>query len=283
MARIFTAALAAGLALVPMAASAQDPPAPPGTELGAQVSMQTGQQGGLTWTPRVSLSLLPLTSLDITADIRPPHGDAFDTRRSSQSIGLHVRQTLWSRGRWQVFGVVGAGGEHTTTFFPGRTIEGRDGPVTFAPSEFSETGLAVHIGPAVQVEVSPRLALRADLRTTLSQEGGLRAMVGAIVPLGGRFQADSTRANPRAGHDSLTNGIAIGAGTGALVSAGFAAFMMTVFCDQGDDCLAATTGAVIVASVAGAGLGGVVGAVVDSLIIRAKPGGGSASIGVRWR
>jgi hypothetical protein len=195
---------------------------------------------------------------------------------------VHLRQVLWSGGRWQVFGVVGAGGERTTTRFPGGVTDGRFGPIVIAPSEFTDTGLAVHVGPAVQVEVSPRLALRADLRATLSNNGGVRAMVGGVVPVGRPFAADASRGNLRAGHDSLTNGIAIGAGTGAVVAAGFAAFISTVLCES-DDCLAGTTAAVITAGAAGAGIGGVVGAVVDSLIIRAKPGSASASVAVRWR
>jgi hypothetical protein len=281
MARILTASLVAGLLCAPAGASAQAPDGP-SAQLGGQVSMQTGQQHALTFTPRLTLPVSPLTAVDFTADLRPEHGDEFGTRFSSQSYGVHLRQVLWSGGRWKVFGVVGAGGERTTQSSPGRVTDGRFEPVVVGPYEFTDTGLAVHVGPAVQVEVSPRLALRGDLRATLSNDGGLRAMVGGVVPLGRRFAADSSRGNLRAGHDSLSNGIAIGAGTGALTAGAFAAFISTVLCET-DDCLAGTTAAVITAGVAGAGIGGVVGAVIDSLIVRKEPGGVSAGVAVRWR
>jgi hypothetical protein len=281
MPRTFVGLLVASLVAAPAIARAQTQDWPK-SELSAQISTQTGSNQAITWSPRLTMRVAPLSALELTADFRPMTGDEFGTRVGSQSYGLHLRQTLWSRGRVQVFGVVGAGGERVHYFFPGRTITGRDGPEVIAPAEFSDTGLAVHIGTAVQFEASRFLALRADLRTTLSDEGGLRAMVGGVVPLGGRFKADPAGGNLRAGHDSLTNGIAIGAGTGAVISGLGAGFLVTVLCEQ-DDCLEAATGAVVVAAVAGAALGGVVGGVVDSLIIRTKPGGASASVAVRWR
>jgi hypothetical protein len=101
-------------------------PAVPSAELGGQVSMQTGQQSALTFTPRLTLRLSPLTSVDVTADIRPEHDGEFGNRTSSQSYGVHVRQVLWSGGRWQVFGVVGAGGERATHRVPGYVFEARE-------------------------------------------------------------------------------------------------------------------------------------------------------------
>lgn len=282
MPRLIATVILVGFALIPVAARAQAT-ALPRLELSTQVSTQTGNQHAATWSPRLTFAVAPLSALEVTADLRPTTADAWGTRSSAQSYGLHLRQTLWSRGRLQVFGVVGGGREHTTVSFRGRVLETRDGMVTYGPYQFSEDTMALHIGTAVQFEASPYLALRSDLRLAVGQDAGLRGMIGGVIPLGRRFQADSSRANPLAGHDSLANGMAIGAATGGVALGLTSGVYAGIFCGETNDCGVASAALVIVGTVTGAALGGVVGAVVDSLIIHTTPTSTSAAVAVRWR
>lgn len=186
MTRLLTAAVAV-VAAMPGMALAQVPD-PPRVEWGAQASSQTGELRSLSWSPRITLNLTPLTAIEATADIRPAGGDTFGTRTSGQAYSLHWRQALFAAGRWRVFGVFGAGTSRRVQDFPGWVFEGRDEPQVMPPHRYVDSSLAVHLGPAVQFEAVPWLALRGDLRLTASHSGGLRGMVGAVVPIG-RFRA----------------------------------------------------------------------------------------------
>lgn len=253
-----------GFSLVPAGAWAQAP-SPPQAELGLQASIQTGERQALSWSPRFSLRLTPTSALEFTADVRPARSDPFAVRTSSQWYGVHLRQMLFQRGRWQVSGVVGGGGRQTTTAFPGQTINHGNGVVVYPPGTFREAGFAAHVGAAAQYEVSGRLAVRADVRATASNSGGLRAMIGGVVPLDRRFPADSSRQNLMDDYDSVANGLVIGAASGAAATAALAGFYSVVFCEQ-DDCGGVFVGAVLVGAAIGTAVGGVLGGVIDSLI-----------------
>jgi len=182
MRSLLTAAVTV-VAALPGVALAQ-PPDPPRVELGGQVSVQTGQSLAATWSPRMTLNLTPRTAGEVSADVRPGRTDSFGTRISSRAYTAHWRQTLFTAGRWQFSGVLGVGVSRQVTEFPAQVIGGRDGPEVFPAHTFVDEGLAVQLGPVVQVEVARRLALRGDLRLTAGDHGGLRAMVGAVVPVG---------------------------------------------------------------------------------------------------
>lgn len=264
MPRLIATVIFLGCALAPAGAWAQAP-SPPKAELGLQASMQTGERNALSWSPRFSLTLTPTSALEFTADVRPARSDPRKVRTSSQWYSVHLRQTLFQRGRWQVSGVVGAGGGQTTMSFPGETVDFGHGMVVYAPGTFREAGLAAHVGAAAQYEVSGRFALRADVRATASDSGGLRAMIGGVVPLGRRFPADSSRKNLMDDYDSVANGLVIGAASGAAVTAALAGFYSVLLCEQ-DDCDSFFAGAVVVGAAIGTGVGGVLGGVIDSLI-----------------
>jgi len=121
---------------------------------------------------------------------------------SGQAVSMHLQQTLLERGPWQVFGVVGGGVRRPSISFP--------------DFRFVEDGTAVHIGPAVQLQVARRLMLRADVRLELSDQAGLRGMVGAAIPLDQMPAGTRARQRPA---DSLVNGVAMGTGVGALTGA----------------------------------------------------------------
>jgi hypothetical protein len=229
----------------PQLALAQ-PPEPPRLEIGGQISGQTSESGSVTWTPRLSLSLRPDTALEVSADLRQPSRDPLRLEESGQAGSLHLRQTLWENGRWQVFGVVGGGVRRSNRTFPA--------------SRFVQYSSAVHIGPAVQVQVASRLLVRADLRAEFSEDGGLRGMIGAAVPLG-RLPAGS-RARQRPA-DSLVNGIAIGTGVGAITGALAGAFLAAVFCE--DDCSSTGFAFVSVTTATGTAVGGLLGAIIDAV------------------
>lgn len=263
MPRLIATFMLTGFALAPAAALAQVPD-PPQAELGLQASMQTGERHALSWSPRFTLTLTPASSLEFTADIRQPRSDAFAIRASGQWYAVHLRQLLFQRGRWQVSGVVGAGGGQTQAF-PGQTIDYGNGSVTYPPGRFRESGFAAHVGAAAQYEVSGRLAARADVRATASNNGGIRAMVGGVVPIGRRFRADSTRGNLMDDYDRLTNGLVIGAASGAATTAALAGFYSLLLCEQ-DDCEGFFVSSVLVGATIGTAIGGVLGGVIDSLI-----------------
>jgi|CXWK01.1.fsa_nt_gi hypothetical protein len=255
--RLLTVVVA--LAAFPGIALAQ--PDAPRVELGAQASVQTGQSGAVTWSPRLTVSLTPLTAIEASADIRRSNTDSFGTRVSSRAYTLHWRQTLVTRGRWKVFGVFGVGGSRQVLEFPEQIIAGRDGPEIFPPHTYVERGLAVQLGPAVQFEAAPWLALRGDLRIDAGDNGGLRGMLGAVVPVG-RYRRDVPLAE---GRDSLKNGIIIGASTGALGGGALFTWAANVICES-DPCSSFEGVAFLFGAASGAAVGGLLGAMIDSVI-----------------
>ena len=250
-------ALVAGLPGLAMA----QPTRSPRVELGVQASVQTGQAGAITWSPRITLSLAPLTAIEVSADVRPARTDAFGTRVSSRAFTAHWRQTLFTAGRWQFSGVLGVGGSRRVMEFPEQTFPGSDGPESFPAHTFVDRGLAVHIGPAVQFEAAPWLALRGDLRLDAGNNGGLRGMVGAVVPVG-RYRSGGRLVE---GRDSLKNGIIIGASTGALGGGVLFTWAANVFCES-DPCSSFEGVAFLFGAASGAAVGGLLGAMIDSVI-----------------
>ena len=178
------------IAALPGVALAQ-PPRPPAVELGAQASKKIDDHAQLTWSPRITLNLTHLTAIEGTADLQKTFGPEFEggARTSARGFAAHWRQTLFTSGRWQVFGVLGGGLNRVEQNFPERIIPGRDGPEVVPAFTFVDTDFVAHLGPGVQVELAPWLALRGDVRLTVGDNnGGLRGMVGGVIPLG-RFRA----------------------------------------------------------------------------------------------
>lgn len=232
---------------------------PPRLEVGGQVSTQTGERGSATWTPRLTVNLRPDSAVELSADVRPPTATAPGSRQSEVAGSIHFRQTLWENHRWQIFGVVGGGLHRTVIDSEAITVPGPDGPRIFQQRRRNEIGGAVHIGPAVQLSIADRLKLRADIRLTLSNSSGLRGMIGAAVPFGA-LPAGTRARQPRG--DSLVNGIGIGGAVGALTGAVAGAFLTAVVCD--DDCERGGLTVVAVTTTTGAGIGGLMGAILDA-------------------
>lgn len=251
---------AAVLALTPALSSAQTVE-PPKVEIGAQISGQTAERSAITWTPRLTLNLRPDTALEFSTDLRRTKPEPFRQEQSGQAVSMHLRQTLWENGQWQLSGVVGGGVRRATIFFPGYTVQRPDGPVTFPDSTFVEYGAAAHIGPSVQVQVAKRLLLRGDVRLEFQDQTGFRGMIGAAVPIG--QMPSGTRARQRPA-DSLVNGTAIGAGVGAIAGALAGAFLTAVFCES-DDCTSTGIAFVSVTTATGTGVGGLLGAIIDAV------------------
>src|SRR5688572_14087133 len=185
------------IAMMPGVALAQ-PPSPPVVELGAQVSKKIDDPAPFTWTPRVTLNLTHLTAIEGTADILKSFENELEggTRTSARGFSVHWRQTLFTSGRWHIFGVLGAGMNRVEQNFPERVFQGRDGPVVIPASTFVDSDFVAHLGPGVQVELAPWLSLRGDVRLTVGDNnGGIRGMVGGVIPLG-RFRAGDRPAGP---------------------------------------------------------------------------------------
>ena len=183
------------MAVMPRVALAQ-PPNPPGVELGAQVSKKIDDAGGASWTPRITFNLTHLTALEGTAEIRKSFENEFGTRTSARGYSGHWRQTLYTSGRWQVFGALGAGINRVEQNFPEQILQGRDGPVVIPASTFVDSNFVAHLGPGVQVELAPWIALRGDVRLTVGDNnGGIRGMVGGVIPIG-RFRAGTRPTGP---------------------------------------------------------------------------------------
>ncbi|HUR21500.1 MAG TPA: hypothetical protein VMZ90_11865 [Vicinamibacterales bacterium] len=177
-------------AATPEMALAQ-PPRPPAVELGVQASKKFVDPTPVTLSPRVTLNLTHLTAIEGTADIRRSFVEPYEggTRTSSRGLSAHWRQTVFASGRWQVFGVLGAGTNRVEQNYPELVVQGRDGPEVRPAFTFVNTEFVAHLGPAVQVEVAPWLALRGDVRLTVGDNnGGVRGMVGGVIPIG-RFRA----------------------------------------------------------------------------------------------
>lgn len=250
--------LTALLAAVPGTAAAQNRVLPK-LELGAQVSTEASDDWPISWSPRITFNVTPLTAVEVTVDLQHPTTDTFGLRSSGQHASVHLRQALWASGRWQIFGVFGAG--------IGRTMID-SAPAAFPPVRFSETEPALHVGQAVQVDVARRLSVRADLRLAIHENGGLRGMVGGVVPLG-RLPVPGTRQQALAERDSLANGLAIGAATGGVTGGVLFGFMGWALCED-DPCERFALATATFGTVSGAMVGGLVGAAIDGLI-KGKP------------
>lgn len=245
--------------LIPAVAAAQETRMPR-VEFGAHVSGQTVRQTSATWSPRISWNVTPLTAIEATADFSPMTDDPNWGRRSARGYSLHLRQSLLARGRWQVFGVLGVGGSSSTTTFPRHIFTVGDYTWDIPEQTIEETGVAVHVGPAAQVQVAPWLSLRADVRLTLSHASGLRGMIGAVVPVGTRPPDPKFRQR-----DRLSNGIRNGAVTGAISGGALYAWGAWALCDR-NDCGRFALSAITFGTVSGAVVGGLIGGMVDSLI-----------------
>jgi hypothetical protein len=325
--RVFLTMAALAVAAIPAPAGAQ-PPAPPPVELGAQVSKKIDDPVRLMWTGRITLNLSHLTALEGTADVLRTFKYEFEpgTETSARGFGGHWRQTLFTSGRWQVFGVLGAGVHRVKQDYPERIIQGRDGPEVIPAFTFEDSEFVAHLGPAVQVELAPWLALRGDVRLTVGDNnGGVRGMVGGVVPIG-RFRAGDRpsggtpplavwqRVKPGRevwvttasggylhgevasvtnrslelrqrdgsvtltldeiqlveGRDSLKNGILIGGLAGAAGGATLFTWAASVFCES-DPCDPIAAIALVLGAGAGAAVGGLLGAMVDSAIPGKRP------------
>ena len=307
---------------MPGAALAQ-PPRPPAAELGVHVSKKIDDYAPVTWSPRVTLNLTHLTALEGTADIMKSFAEPYEggTRTSSRGYAAHWRQTLLTSGRWQIFGVLGAGINRVEQNYPEFILQGRDGPEVRPAFTFVDTEPVVHFGPAVQVEMAPWLALRGDVRLTIGDNnGGVRGIVGGVIPLG-RFRAGARptgstpvlaawqRVKPGKeiwvttdtgalvhgeiaafsnntltvrqhhrdvtigledvrlveGRDSLKNGFFIGAGSGAIAGGLLFGWAASVFCES-EPCDDVEGFAIVLGAASGVAIGGLLGAMVDSLI-----------------
>lgn len=196
MRRFFSAAVTLMTAM-PAAAIAQ-PPRPPAVEVGVHVSKKIDDPAPVTWSPRVTLNLTHLTAIEGTADILKSFVEEYEggARTSARGFSAHWRQTLFTSGRWQIFGVLGAGVNRVEQNYPERIFQGRDGPEVVPAFTFVDTEPVAHLGPAVQVEVAPWLALRGDVRLTVGDNnGGLRGLVGGVIPIG-RFRAADRPGGP---------------------------------------------------------------------------------------
>ena len=188
--RSFLTFAVVAVATFPGRALAQ-PPSPPTVEASVQLSRKIDDPAPVTWSPRITLNLSHLTAIEGTADIVKSFVEPYEggTRTSSRGFGAHWRQTLFTSGRWQFFGVLGAGTNRVEHNFPERIFQGRDGPEVFPADTFVDTDFVAHLGPGVQVELAPWLALRGDVRLTVGDNnGGVRGMVGGVTPIG-RFRA----------------------------------------------------------------------------------------------
>lgn len=244
--------------LIPATALAQETRMPR-VEFAAHVSAQTGRQQSATWSPRITWNVTPLSAVEATADFGTLD-DRTWRRASSRGYSLHWRQSLLRRDRWQLFGVLGAGSSDTTTVYPGHVVTVGDHRWDIPEQTIEETSVAVHVGPAVQMQVAPWLFLRADVRLTLSENSGLRGMIGAVVPVG------TVPTHPGfTQRDRLVNGIRNGAVTGAISGGALYAWGALALCDH-DDCGRFALSAITFGTVSGAVVGGLLGAMIDSVI-----------------
>ncbi len=167
------------IVVMPSVALAQSPDRPV-VEMGAQSSKRIRDEGQ-SWSLRLTVPLKRRTAIEATADIQKSFKLKWEggTRRSAREFSVHWRQTVFTSGRWQIFGLLGGGRNRVEHNYPERILHGHVEPHTNVQSE-----LVAHFGPAVQVEVAPWLALRADVRGTLGeQDSGVNVMVGAMIPI----------------------------------------------------------------------------------------------------
>ena len=185
------------MVVMPGVALAQSPRQPI-VELGAQGSKKIGDKAPVAWSLRLTVPLKPRIAIEAAADIQKSYvnEDVGGARTSVRELSVHWRQTVFTSGRWQIFGLLGVGRNREE-----RRYEPIGLPITFVVSHF-----AAHIGPAVQVELAPWLALRGDLRGTIGNNGrnsGVRGMVGAVIPIG-RSRASDPPAEPKKAVDGAS-------------------------------------------------------------------------------
>lgn len=259
-------------------------------EAGLQLSAHTADRGTVGWSPRLTLNITPLTAVEFTADLRQPRTDPFGQRFSGQAAGVHLRQALWTSGAWHLSGTFGAGVNRWVLDVPEQVLDLPDRRLVYPASRLTEVGPVVYIGQAVQVDVARRFALRADARLTIGENGGLRGMLGAVVPLGPADPA-GTKRNALDRRDSLGNGLAIGAASGAVTGGALFGWAGWMLCEGGPcDRFVLKTSAF--GLVSGAVVGGLLGAMVDSLITGppavqvapvVTPGTRGGQVAVTWR
>lgn len=252
-----TIALAA-LSCWPVLATAQAP-ATPLVEVVVQAAGETGAPRGVGVAPRFTISLAPDTSLDVGGLFTPSRTDRFSATSSGTAIDAALRQRLWANGRWQIFGLVGVSLDDVVRRFPGYSYETSHGRVTIPPSRVQFAEWAAQVATAAQYEVHPRLALRADVRFIAGERGALGVAAGAVAPFGRGPQRawDDER-------DSVKEGLWIGAATGGGTGAVLFGLLAAAFCEN-DSCVGGTLGAMTVGAAGGAGMGGIIGAVIDGL------------------
>ena len=173
---------------MPGIALAQSPDGPI-VELGVQGSKRIRDEG-VAGALRLTLPLTRRTAIEATADIQKSFELKWEggTRRSARQFSVHWKQTVFTSGRLQIFGVLGAGRNRVEHNYPDRIVPGHVEPAhTNVQSEF-----VAHFGPAVQVELARWLALRGDLRHTLGErDPGVNVLVGAVIPIGRHRAADA--------------------------------------------------------------------------------------------
>ena len=172
---------------MPGIALAQSPDGPI-VELGAQGSKRISDEG-VAWALSLTVPLTRRTAIEATADVQKSFELMWEggTRRSAREFSVHWRQTVFTSGRWQIFGLLGAGRDRVEHHYPERILHGRVEPAsTNVQSEF-----VAHFGPAVQVQLAPWLALRGDVRLALGErDRGVNVLVGAVIPIGRHRAAD---------------------------------------------------------------------------------------------
>ena len=160
-------------------------------ELGAQGSKRIHDSAPVALSLRltVPLHLQRRTAIEVTADIQKSY--VFErefggvTRRSARGFSAHWRQTVFTSGRWQIYGVLGGGRNRVDHDVPEQVFQTKDGPRVTPAYRFAASEFVAHFGPAVEVELAPWLAFRGDLRGTIGDDNrGVRGMVGAVIPFG---------------------------------------------------------------------------------------------------
>lgn len=167
------------MVVMPGIALAQSPDRPV-VELGVQGSQRIRDEGR-SWSLRLTVPLKRRTAIEATANIQNSYQSRAESARiSAREFSAHWRQTVFISKRFRIFGVLGVGRNRVVRNVPEFRGHGQVIPAyTFVSSEF-----VAHFGPAVQVELTPWLSLRGDLRGTLGErDSGVNVMVGAVIPI----------------------------------------------------------------------------------------------------
>lgn len=190
------------IVVLPGVALAQS--ARPLVELGIQLSEKTSGVGQFGQVLRLTVPLKPRSAIEATTDAANENtaGNLLNLSgqiTSERGFSVDWRQTVFSSGRLQIFGVLGGGRNRVETRVPVRIIQGRVEEHTSVESE-----LVAHVGSAVQVELLRWLALRGDLQGIIGQKkSGVRGMVGAVFQVP-RFGAGGPPSAPTPGTPTAT-------------------------------------------------------------------------------